>query len=787
MASIKTLKTSPLGEIKENLIKKIFNANKEIPKFTTDTFPIKNIYKDGIVELENKKFSKTIEFFDITYQLSPDDVKVNILEQWSELLNSFSDDCSVQLSFINQTINVADYEKAITIPRLPSMNPKFDEIRQEYSEILRNQFEKGNNSILKRKFVTLTVEANSLKEAKIKLEQVETSTLSNFNRLEVRAYSLNGNERINLLKIATTMENNKVIYDWKDENNKIDLISPDELIFRKDYFKCNKTFGCVSYFDIMSSHLTDQLLVDLLDTDTNICVNVHIQPIDQNKALKLIKRKVSDIDAMKIEEQKKANRNLYGEDLIPQELIANSDNSKKLLLQLQGDEKYFQVTLLVTNYASNKRDLQTNFDKSNALVQRSTNIIRKLDYQQEDGYISTVPLGVNLLKEKERGLTTYSLAILEPFTTQELFQQNDKSLYYGLNALSHNMIMCDRLDLLNPNGLILGKPGKSFSAKREIVNVFLTTNDPIMICDPEGEYGALVKALGGQVITISPTSNDYINPLDISLDYNADGNPIALKSNFMLSFFELIMKPHMVTPIDKGIIDGAVDNIYKEYFIDTNNHRMPTLTDLYEEIAKSNENAAQFITDSMKYYVYGNNNFFNHTTNVNMNNRIICFDIKEMSDQLKPLAMLIIQDFVWARVAANRKKKIHTWFYIDEFHLLLNDKETAEYSVAIWKRFRKWGGVPTGITQNIKDFLQSMKVENIFENSDFIYMLGQGPKDRELLAEKLGISDNQMSYLNTNDSGKGLLKYGNIILPFEDNFPRDTRLYNLITTKLEET
>ena len=292
---------SPLKEVKETLIKKIFNNSEEIPKFTTDTFPIVNIYKDGIIELKNKKFSKTIEFFDITYQLSPDDVKINILEQWSELLNSFSDDCSVQLSFINQNINLADYEKAISIPRLPGMNSKFDDIREEYSEILKNQFEKGNNGLLKRKFVTLTVEANSLKEAKIKLEQIETSTLSNFNRLEVRAYSMNGNERINLLKTAATMQNKKVICNWKEENNLVDLFAPDELIFRKNYFKSDKIFGCVSYFDIMSSHLTDQLLVDLLDTDTNICVNIHIQPIDQNKALKLIKRKVSDIDAMKIE------------------------------------------------------------------------------------------------------------------------------------------------------------------------------------------------------------------------------------------------------------------------------------------------------------------------------------------------------------------------------------------------------------------------------------------------------------------------------------------------------
>lgn len=786
-------KAFSLTTLKENFIKKIFNNNNDLPITTEDTIPIKNIWKDGILETSDGIYSLCMEFFDITYQLSQDDVQVDILEKYSELLNSFSDDIAVQFSFINQSINIDDYKDAITIPARDSIK-NFEHLRKEYSEILRNQFEKGNNSIIKRKFITFAYKAKSYKDAKIKLEQVVASTMTNFSRLEVRANVLLGDERLNLLYSSMTNENiKKIKLDWKNNSNFLSNIVPDEIKFRKNYFVTNKSFGKVSYIQILASHLTDNLLVDLLDTDTNITVNIHIQPVEQNKALKLIKRTVTNIDAMKIEEQKKANRNLYGEDLIPQDLITNSSASKALLSQLEkSDQKYFLVTLYVTNYGKNKELLKINFDKSNSIAQRSTNNLVPLEYQQEEAFLSSIPIGVNYIKKLERGLTTYSLAILEPFTTQELFQQSGRQLYYGLNGLSHNMIMCDRTRLNNPNGLVLGKPGtgKSFATKREIFNVFFITDEPIFICDPEGEYRPMVEALGGQVVEISAKSNDYINPLDMSSVYSDEGNPISIKSNFMISFFEIIMSPHKLNPIDKGIIDSAVNEVYKYYFIDPENTPMPTLSDLYEyinEMAENGNDEADFIVKSMEYYVNGNNNFFNHQTNVNMNNRIICFDIKELQDQLKPLAMLIIQDYVWSQVANNRKHKIRTWFYIDEFHLLLNDKETAEYSVSIWKRFRKWGGIPTGITQNVKDFLQSMKVENIFENSDFVYMLGQGPKDRKLLAEKLGISDNQLSYLNTNEHGKGLLSYGNIILPFEDNFPTDTEIYKLMTTTLEET
>lgn len=780
-----------LTSIKKHAIEKIFNSGNEIPITTRQTIPIKKIYRDGLCELENGIYSKTIEFFDITYQLSSTEVKNDILDKYCELLNSFSEEIKAQFSFVNQTLNITDYEDAITIPKLSTISDDFDYLREEYSEILRNQFEKGNNSIIKRKFLTLSTKAKSIKEARQKLDQAEITTLSNFNRLGVRAYCLNGNERLSLLSAVLANDYEKhYTYDWRNENeDKIELISPNKIVFKKNYFKLNKSYGVTSAFHIISSHLNDEILMDMLNVDTNITVNIHITPMEQNKALKLVRQTITSIDAMKLEEQKKANRNMYGEDLIPQHLIISSDDSKKLLKQLlQSDVKYFFVTILVTNYADSKNQLEVNFNKSNSIAERSTNRLFKLDYIQEKGYISSLPLGLNEVSYLDRGLTTYPLAIMEPFITQELFQQSKQSLYYGLNALSHNMIMCDRKLLLNPNGLILGKPGtgKSFSAKREIVNVFFSTNDPIFICDPEGEYSPLVKALGGQVVTFSSNSTDYINPLDISNDYDAEGNPIALKSSFMLSFFELIMHPHIITPIDKGIIDDAVQSVCEKYLVDPEHRDNPILSDIYNYIAKNDDSASQFLVDSMKFYVTGNNNFFNHPTSVNLNNRVICFDIKELSDQLKPLAMLIIQDFVWSRVSANRKRKINTWFYIDEFHLLLSDKETAEYSVAIWKRFRKWGGIPTGITQNVKDFLQSAKVENIFENTDFIYMLGQGPHDKELLSEKLGISENQLNYLSTSDTGKGLLKYGNIILPFEDVFPRDTKLYELITTKLSE-
>ena len=449
----------------------------------------------------------------------------------------------------------------------------------------------------------------------------------------------------------------------------------------------------------------------------------------------------------------------------------------------------FLLTLVVINTADTKRQLENNVLQAQSIAQAMNCSLIRLDFQQENALIASLPLCQNPLG-LNRGLTTSSVGIFVPFTTQELFQNGSEALYYGINALSNNLIMIDRKLLKNPNGLILGVPGsgKSFSAKREITNVFLVTNDDILICDPEAEYAPLVERLHGQVIHISPTSTDYINPLDLSMDYSDEENPLSLKSDFVLSLCELIVGgKEGLQPVEKTIIDRCVRQLYRDYLANPTPENMPILEDLYNLLCAQHEAEAHYLATALEIYVTGSLNIFNHRTNVNIHNRVVCYDIKELGKQLKKIGMLIVQDQVWNRVTSNREKHQCTRYYVDEMHLLLKEEQTAAYSVEIWKRFRKWGGIPTGLTQNVKDLLASREIENIFENSDFIYMLSQAAGDRQILARQLGISEHQLSYVKQANAGEGLLFYGNIILPFVDKFPQDTELYRIMTTRWEDT
>ena len=766
----------------------------DAPQTVQQSIPYREMYRDGICRLTDTLYTKTVQFFDINYQLAQADDKAQIFEGYCDFLNYFDASIHVQLTFINQRANMQDFTRSIDIP---PRGDEYDGIRREYGDMLKNQLQKGNNGLTKRKYITFGIEADDLRTAKMRLERIETDVLANFKTLGVQARSLNGLERLELLHSQLHPDGQeKFHFQWSDLPktglSTKDFISPSGLSFSKDgkTFRVGDHSGAVSFLQILAPELTDRLLADLLDLNDAVTVNLHIQSIDQAQAIRNIKRKMSDLQKMTIEEQKKAVRSGYDMDIIPTDLATYGEEAKNLLQDLQSrNERMFLVTVLVENIAAKRQKLFNDIFAASGVAQKYNCALKRLDYQQEQGLMSSLALGTNQI-EIERGLTTSSTAIFVPFTTCELFQEGE-ALYYGLNALSNNLIMANRKTLKNPNGLFLGTPGsgKSFSAKREIVNVFLLTEDDIIIADPENEYGPLVQQFGsqGQVIDISPTSTNYINPMDINLDYSDDENPITLKSDFILSLCDLIIGgKEGLSPIERTIIDRCTRLVYREYLQDPCPENMPILGDLYELLLKQSEPEAQNIATALEIYVNGSLNVFNHRSNIQMDkHRVLCFQLKSLGKALKEIGLLIMQDAVWNRVTANRSKHKTTWFYIDELHLLLKG-QTGSFSVEIWKRFRKWGGIPSGLTQNVKDLLASREIENIFENSDFIYMLNQAQGDRQILAKQLGISPHQLSYVTHSGPGEGLLFFGNVIIPFVDHFPKDTLLYSVLTTRPDE-
>ena len=750
------------------------------------------MFPDGVCRVKPGYFTKTIQFQDINYQLNQNEDKTAIFEGWCDFLNYFDSSVKFQLSFMNMAANKDTYGQSIVIP---SQNDDFDNIREEYTEMLRSQLARGNNGLIKTKYLTFGIEAANVKEAKPRLDRIETDLLNNFKKLGVAAEPLNGKQRLSLMHSMFHIdEHTDFNFEWEwlapSGLSVKDFIAPSSFEFRNGKeFGVGKKLGAVSFLQILAPELNDRMLADFLDMESSLIVTMHIQSVDQTKAIKTVKRKITDLQKMTIEEQKKAVRSGYDMDIIPSDLATYGNEAKKILQDLQSrNERMFLMTFLVLNTANNKQQLGNNIFQASSIAQKYNCQLTRLDFQQEEGLMSSLPLGLNQI-EIQRGLTTSSVAIFVPFTTQELFQNGEEALYCGINALSNNLIMVDRKKLKNPNGLILGTPGsgKSFSAKREIANVFLVTDDDIIICDPEAEYGPLVERLHGQVIRISPTSPHFINPMDLNLNYSDEENPLSLKSDFILSLCELIVGgKEGLQPVEKTVIDRCVRLVYRDYLADPKPENMPILEDLYNALLKQEEKEAHYIATALEIYVTGSLNVFNHRTNVDIHSRIVSYDIKELGKQLKKIGMLIVQDQVWNRVTVNREARKSTRYYIDEMHLLLKEEQTAAYSVEIWKRFRKWGGIPTGITQNVKDLLSSREVENIFENSDYIYMLNQASGDRQILAKHLNISPHQLSYVTHSGEGEGLLFYGSVILPFVDRFPKDTELYRIMTTKPQE-
>ena len=767
------------------------NKNAEKPTTAQKTITFQKMYRDGICQVTSGFYTKMVEFYDINYDLLEIEDKGEILEEYSRLINYFDPSIKFELFLFNRQVNE---QTLIDQFDIPLQADDFDDIREEYTQMLKKQAAKGNNGIIKSKYLIFGIESKGFKEARAKLVSIEADVIKNLTNLGTHAKSLDGKERLRILHEyfnQDTMEPFRFSFKELAESGKSvkDYIAPPGFDFRyPSRFKAGKMYGSVHYLDIIAPKFDDELLKKLLDLDANLTITMHMQTMDPVKAIKMLKGALTNIQKMKIEEQKKAVRSGYDMDILPTDIITYEKDTLDLLDDLNSsNQKMVKMTFLLTCYGRNKRELENITQRVSGIIQQANCNLRCMQYLQEQGLMASAPIGCNDTGI-ERDLTTKSTAILVPFCTQELFMPAP-AIYYGLNALSNNMIMADRKRLRTPNGVILGTPGsgKSFSAKREILSCFLMTKDDIVVCDPEGEYFALVGALHGQVVRLATNSKDYLNPMDIQLSHKGDKEALKLKSDFIITLCDLIAGgKNGLENDEKGIIDECIRHIYDAYFENPVPENMPILEDLYNALLEHKNKKAERIANSLVLYVHGSQNYFNHRTNVELSNRLVCFDIKQLGKQLKKLGMLIVQDQVWNRVTVNRAERKSTRYFMDEFHLLLKEEQTAAYSVEIWKRFRKWGGIPTAITQNVKDLLASREVENIFENSDFVLMLNQAAGDRAILAKQLNISPQQMKYVTHTEAGEGLIFYGNVVLPFVDRFPKDTELYRVMTTKPEE-
>ena len=771
----------------------LFTKGKNIPTTAQQTLPYREMYRDGVCRVADRYYTKTIEYEDINYQLAQSEDQAAIFDGWSACLNYFDSSLPFQLSFLNHRSRPGSRYSV----NIPMQDDDYNSVRCEYVEMLENQIAKSNNGIVRTKLLTFGVNVDDLSTARARLERVEADICGNFKKLGVKCRSLSGLERLELLHGQLHPGSGSPFrFSWdmipKTGLSTKDFIAPDSFDFRfSRLFRVGTTWGAASYLQILASELSDKLLAELLEMDAEMTITLHIQTVDQAAAVKSIKAKVSDIDKMKVEEQKKAARAGYDMDILPPDLVTYSNDAKTLLEDLQSrNERMFLLTFLVVNMAPTRRELDNDLFTVSGIVQKYNCTLKRLDFQQEDGFLSSLPLGHNGIEIK-RGMTTSSTAIFVPFMTQEL-RMDGEAVYYGLNALSHNVIMANRKKLKNPNGLYLGVPGsgKSFSGKRELVNVFLATNDRIIILDPMGEYSPLVRQFGkdGLVVEIAPNSPHFINPMDLDLSMDDEVSPISLKCDFILSLMELIVGgKDGLQPVERTIIDRCARMVYRDLLNDPEHAPMPTLQDLYDLLCQQSEPEAKRLATALEIYVSGSLNLFNHKTNVDYKNaRVLCFDLKKLGSGLRKIAMHILNDLSNNQVSYNFSCGIATWCYYDEFHVLLQDELTSSYFVTIWKMLRKKGCVPSALTQNVKDLLASRQIENIFENSDFMVLLSQAQGDRQILAKQLGISPHQLSYVTHSNPGEGLLFFGNVTIPFVDRFPKNTKLYSIMTTRPEE-
>ena len=774
------------------MIKTLTNVLKQdkekfaVPKKVQDIIPVRSIWTDGIFMTGKNKFSKMYRFTDINYAVASRDDKTGMFLGYSELLNSLDSGCTAKITINNRRLNMLDFEDRIL---LKMMEDKLDVYRREYNDMLTEKAT-GSNAIIQDKYITISVNRKSIEDARLYFARIGADLTAHFSRLGSKCIELTANDRLRIIHdFMRTGEETSYHFDLKDHMRKghdfRDYICPDVYENNNDDFKVGNRFGRVLLLRDYASYISDDMVAEITDLSRNLMLSIDIVPIPTDEAVREVEQRLLGVETNITNWQRRQNMNNNFSAVIPYDMEQQRKETKEFLDDLTTrDQRMMFAVLTLVHTADSKKQLDNDTEEILTIVRKRLCQMAILKYQQLDGLQTALPFGVRKI-DAFRTLTTESLAVFMPFRVQEIYDSH--GIYYGNNVISKNMIIADRRRLMNGNSFILGVPGggKSFTAKNEIVNLMLSSDADIIIIDPESEYGPLVRAMGGSVINISANSPNHINAMDMSREYG-ETDPIIEKSQFLQSLCEQIVAGHKFQKGQQSIIDRCTENVYRYYKQGNYQGTPPTLQDFREELLKQPEPEAHSLALELELFTRGSLNTFAKQTNVDTSNRLICYDILELGEQLRAIGMLVILDSILNRITQNRQAGKRTYIFIDEIYLLFMHEYSAQFLYKLWKRVRKYGAFCTGITQNVADLLQSYTARTMLSNSEFIVMLNQAATDRIELAKLLNISNEQLSYITNVDAGHGLLKVGSNLVPFENKFPKDTKLYELMTSKFGE-
>ena len=765
----------------------IFKQDKEkfvIPRSVQQVIPIETIWSDGIFKIGRNKFARTYKFTDINYAVASKVDKETMFLEYMDLLNSFDCGGTTKITINNRRLNKVDFEKAILIPM---QEDGLDLYRKEYNNMLLDKAT-SSNSMVQEKYVTVSCYKKTIEEARTYFARVTTELNSHFARLGSKCVEINGEDKLRILHdFYRTGEESGFHFDIQENMRKghsfKDYICPDTFEFEKDYFRMGERYGRVLFLREYASYIKDDMIAELTDMNRNLMLSIDVIPVPTDEAVQEVEKRLLGVETNITNWQRRQNANNNFSAVVPYDMELQRKETKEMLDDLTTrDQRMMFGILTMVHMADSKKQLDSDTETLYSIARKHLCQMATLKWQQVDGLNTVLPYGLRKI-DAVRTLTTESTAVLIPFHTQEIMHPG--GIYYGQNAVSKNMLVADRRKLLNGNSFRLGVSGsgKSFSAKEEIVDLALSTEDDILILDPESEFASLVEALNGEVIRISATSDTHLNALDMDSAYGNDRNPLIEKSEFILSLFEQLVGAGNLSAKEKSILDRCTADVYRDYMRGGYKGQVPTLKDLYRQLMLQPEEEARGLALSSELFINGSLNTFAQETNVNTKSRIIDYDIRELGEQLMPLGMLVTLDSIFNRVIQNWKKGKTTWIFADEFYLLFRYEYSADFFYRLYKRIRKYSGFVTGLTQNVEELLKSDTARLMLANSEFLILLNQATTDRDELAALLNISDNQLSYITNVGAGHGLIRCSGNLVPFENSFPRNTKLYRLMTTK----